>query len=201
MKNEVRNILILLAGALMGCYLTVYADEPATTDILAHSAEYQSHRSAGGLLQLDAQALGELAEMGMNMEDDSSELAEHIIEYAANYLGRPYRAGGKGPSVFDCSGFTSYVFGQHGISLSASSSAQYLQGEKLTLEEVQPGDLLFFSGSRGGRTVGHVALAVEVDNGKIRFIHAARTGGIRYDTYPDGGYYSQRYLGARRVIE
>lgn len=129
-------------------------------------------------------------------------LASEIIDFAEQYLGRPYRSGGKGPKSFDCSGFTSYIFSKFDISLSASSRTQYGQGEHINLEEVRPGDLLFFSGHRGGKSVGHVAMAVDVnEDGSIRFIHASNSKGITYDTYPDGGYYSQRYLGARRVIE
>ena len=135
-----------------------------------------------------------------NVAGDNS-LVFQIIDYAKNYLGRPYRSGAKGPRAFDCSGFTSFVFRNFDISLSPSSRAQYTQGEQINLSEVRPGDLLFFGGRRGGSTVGHVAMAVEVkDNGTIKFIHAAQRG-ICYDTYPDGGYYSKRFIGARRVIQ
>lgn len=175
------------------------------------------------LLDLDDEALQELAELGIDMNDDieedlaeanniltieedltgtNDELAHHIIKYASQYLGKPYRYGARGPSAFDCSGFTSYVFRKYGINLSTSSSAQYTQGRKIRTDEVRPGDLLFFGGRSGNKSVGHVALAVDVDkNGTIKFIHAAIRGGIRYDRYPDGGYYSKRYIGARRVIE
>lgn len=132
---------------------------------------------------------------------DGNSLVCQIIDYAKNYLGRPYRSGAKGPRAFDCSGFTSFIFRNFDISLSPSSRAQYTQGEQIDLNEVRPGDLLFFGGRRGGGTVGHVAMAVEVsDNGTIKFIHAAQRG-ICYDTYPDGGYYSKRFIGARRVIQ
>lgn len=149
----------------------------------------------------------------LNLDDHSSEivsaysnaignsLANQIIDYAKNYLGRPYRSGAKGPRAFDCSGFTSFVFKNFDISLSPSSRAQYTQGEQINLSEVRPGDLLFFGGRRGGSTVGHVGMAVEIkDNGTIKFIHAAQRG-ICYDTYPDGGYYSKRFIGARRVLQ
>lgn len=129
-------------------------------------------------------------------------LASQIIDYATRYLGTPYRSGAKGPNAFDCSGFTSFVFRNFNITLSPSSRDQYNQGEYVSTADVKPGDLLFFAGHRGGKTVGHVAMAVSVsENGTIRFIHASNSGGIRHDVYPDGGYYSQRYLGARRVIQ
>lgn len=123
-----------------------------------------------------------------------------IVEYAKNFLGRPYRSGSKGPKSFDCSGFTSYVFRNFDLSLGASSRDQYRQGIHVSKEELQPGDLLFFSGSRKSGTVGHVGIVTEVNtDGSVKFIHAARKGGIRFDRYPDGGYYSSRYIGARRV--
>ncbi len=129
-------------------------------------------------------------------------LASEIIDYATQYLGKPYRSGAKGPNAFDCSGFTSFVFGNFNISLSPSSRDQFNQGEYVSTADIKPGDLLFFAGHRGGKTVGHVAMAVSVsENGTIKFIHASNSGGIRHDVYPDGGYYSQRYLGARRVIK
>ena len=132
----------------------------------------------------------------------NNELTGEIIDYATKHLGRPYRSGAKGPSAFDCSGFTSYVFKKFDIALSPSSRTQYTQGRKISLDEVRPGDLLFFAGRRGGKTVGHVVMAVDVnEDGSIKFIHAATSKGITYGKYPDDGYYSKRYIGARRVID
>ncbi len=152
-------------------------------------------------LSLDFEAATELGEK-FATHPTNTVLAGQIIDYATRYLGKPYRSGAKGPNAFDCSGFTSFVFNNFNISLSPSSSAQYTQGERITTADIQPGDLLFFAGSRGGKSVGHVAMAVSVsENGTVKFIHASHNGGIRHDVYPDGGYYSQRYLGARRVIQ
>ncbi|MDE5555580.1 MAG: C40 family peptidase [Muribaculaceae bacterium] len=128
-------------------------------------------------------------------------LAGEIISYANRYLGKPYRRGGKGPAAFDCSGFTSFVFRHFGTSLGASSRDQYRQGDAIATSDIRPGDLMFFTTRRAGKSVGHVGIAVDVaPDGKISFIHAAIKGGIRLDTYPDGGYYSHHYIGARRVL-
>ena len=130
-------------------------------------------------------------------------LVDEVIRYAHAFMGRPYRRGGKGPSGFDCSGFTSYVFRNFDIALGPSSRSQYTQGTPVDRNDIRPGDLLFFGGRRSGTTtVGHVGLAVDVaPNGTVTFIHAANGGGIRLDRYPDGGYYSRRYIGARRVLQ
>lgn len=133
-------------------------------------------------------------------EDDFA-MIDDMLKYARKFMGVRYVRGGRSPKGFDCSGFTSYVYSQFGFQLSPSSSTQYTQGKKISRDEVQPGDLLFFTGrsARSGR-VGHVAIAVDSDpvSGEITFIHAARTG-IKIDkiTAP---YYAARFLGARRVI-
>lgn len=138
-----------------------------------------------------------------DIDDGSVDFAmiDDMLNYARKFIGVRYVRGGRSPKGFDCSGFTSYVYSQFGYQLSPSSSTQYTQGKKISRDQVQPGDLLFFTGraARSGR-VGHVAIAVDADpvSGEITFIHAARTG-IKIDkiTAP---YYAARYLGARRVI-
>ncbi len=80
---------------------------------------------------------------------------------------------------------------------------QYAQGSEVPKEDLKPGDLMFFSSPRSGRgRVGHVAMVVDVDpdSGKCTFIHASTSKGVSYQTFPDGGYFSRNYIGAKRVI-
>lgn len=142
----------------------------------------------------------------LDMSDEDGvdkELVSDMISLAHKYVGTHYRRGGKTPSGFDCSGFTSYIFGQFGYTLGASSADQYSDGRKINREDVEAGDLLFFTGrnSHSGR-VGHVAIAIENDplTGDITFIHAAVGGGIRIDKV-SAPYYKARFLGARRVLD
>lgn len=131
-------------------------------------------------------------------------LIESMIDYAKKYLGCRYRAGGKGPKVFDCSGFVGYVWSHFGFKMGSSSRDQYLQGHEVAFADVKPGDLLFFGGRAHGTTrIGHVGMVVSVDEekNKVKFIHAATSSGVKIDQYPDGGYYSNRYIGAKRLIE
>ena len=128
-------------------------------------------------------------------------IADSIIYEAGRHLGKPYCSGNKGPYAFDCSGFTSYVYSQFGFHIGASSRDQWLQGVKISTDHVHKGDLVFFTGhSRGG--IGHVGIVwdVNADNHSFRFIHAATSGGIRIDRYPDAYYYSRRYRGLRRIV-
>lgn len=129
-------------------------------------------------------------------------LISSIISYAKKHLGYKYRSGGKGPKAFDCSGFVGYVWGHFGYKMASSSSAQYHQGEEVNRNDLKPGDLLFFNGRARGGSVGHVGMVVSVnpDTKAVKFIHAATSVGIKIDSYPDGGYYSARYVGAKRII-
>ena len=119
----------------------------------------------------------------------------NVVQVAQQYVGSRYVYGGSSPSGFDCSGFTSYVYKQCGVSLSRTSYAQANQGTAVDKSNLQAGDLLLFTtnGSNGG--ISHVGIYV----GNGQFIHAANPNrGVVYDSI-NSGYYATNYAGARRV--
>ncbi|GAA4629075.1 C40 family peptidase [Cellulomonas oligotrophica] len=73
-----------------------------------------------------------------------------VLEVAARLVGTPYVSGGTTPAGFDCSGFTSYVYAQLGVSLPRTSSAQRYAGTVVSRAEAQPGDLMW--------SPGHIAI-------------------------------------------
>lgn len=131
------------------------------------------------------------------------QMAGSMVDYASKFLGTRYRLGASGPKAFDCSGFTSYVYKNFGITLDRTSRQQYKQGDRVSVDDLQPGDLLFFSSRRSGRgQVGHVAMVVSVDkeSNSCEFIHASVKNGVTYQKFPDNGYYSKNFMGARRIL-
>lgn len=152
--------------------------------------------------ELAAAKIGKNALVEMLEAARPQSIVPDMVAFARNFLGKRYRHGAKGPNAFDCSGFTSYVFKEFGYTLNPSSRAQYTQGHKINKEDIVPGDLLFFSGRRAGSRVGHVGMVIDVDPDKktVKFIHATIGGGVKIDTYPDGGYYGRRFIGARRIL-
>ena len=72
-----------------------------------------------------------------------------VVAIAMQYVGSPYVWGASGPSAFDCSGFTSYVYAQVGISLPRTSGAQAGAGTQVSASEAQPGDLVTWPGHVG----------------------------------------------------
>ena len=71
----------------------------------------------------------------------------------------------------------------------------------ITRNDLQRGDLVFFTSPRSGKGVGHVGIVVDVDplTDTFSFIHASTNNGVTVSRSTDG-YYSRRYIGARRVF-
>ena len=128
-------------------------------------------------------------------------LALKILSEAKVHLGKRYRYGTKGPTTFDCSGFTGFVFAKFGIKLNRSAAGQYEQGTPVDKKNLRPGDLVFFTRS-SVHGVGHVGIVLSVDKKKnsYRFIHASVSKGITIDDFGTSAYYIKRYVGAKRVL-
>ena len=111
-----------------------------------------------------------------------------VVGIAMRYLGVPYVWGGSSPRGFDCSGLVMYAFAQIGISLPHSTYALWNVGVPVSRDQLQPGDLVFFSG------LGHMGIYI----GGNQFIHAPHTGDV-VKISSMTGYYASNYYGARRV--
>ncbi len=114
-----------------------------------------------------------------------------VAKYALKFVGYPYRYGGKDPSGFDCSGFTSYVYKQFGVKIPSSSVAQRSVGRYVPKSELRPGDIVCF------KNTNHVG--IYIGNGK--FVHAStRKTGVKISSL-NSGKYPQRYVTARRIFD
>lgn len=121
--------------------------------------------------------------------------AKSVLQRALTLLGTPYRWGGASPdNGFDCSGLVSYVFRNAlDIDLPRVSREQADAGEPVSdKSELAEGDLVFFG--RRGR-VDHVGIYV----GEGRFVHAPSTGKDVMVSDLDTGYWSGKYMQARRI--
>lgn len=116
-----------------------------------------------------------------------------IVGTARSRLGCAYRMGASGPTVFDCSGFTSWVYSKNGKSLPRTAAAQYSGTARVSKDGLTPGDLVFFAGTyKSG--ISHVGIYI----GGGQFIHAANSKtGVTISSL-NSGYYSAHYAGAGR---
>lgn len=94
---------------------------------------------------------------------DTSSKRNQIVNYALKFKGNPYQWGGTSLTRgADCSGFTQSVFRDNGISIPRDSRSQAAGGKTVSMNSIQPGDLIFYR--RNGR-INHVALYI--GNGKV----------------------------------
>ncbi|MDC8106178.1 MULTISPECIES: C40 family peptidase [Chryseobacterium] len=123
---------------------------------------------------------------------------DNILTEAETYLGTPYRYGGTTRNGIDCSAFVLSVFGAAaGLSLPRVAASQSQEGERVEKENLQKGDLIFFS---HGRRISHVGIVESVsEDGEIKFIHAATSKGVMISSLNDS-YWGPKFRFAKRVI-
>lgn len=120
---------------------------------------------------------------------DTNTKRQNVILTATDLIGIPYIWGGNDLSGFDCSGLIEYVFKNNGIYMPRTTHQQQYIGERIALDQVQPGDLYFFE--EDGQ-VYHVALALADGY----YLHAPSPG--KRVTYGHVNRFSPQF--ANRVI-
>ena len=121
--------------------------------------------------------------------------AQTILDNALALAGTPYKFGGISPETgFDCSGYVRYVFEQAAnLTLPHGARAISQLGKAIPVEQLQPGDLVFFNTLK--KAFSHVGIYI----GDGRFIHAPSSGGGVHIVSMDDPYWVKRFNGARRV--
>ncbi len=129
------------------------------------------------------------------VDNNASEQAVAIANFAMQYVGYPYVYGAESPEYgFDCSGLVYYSFGQFGHKLMRTADDQMdNNGTAVSRDALQVGDLVFFG---NGSYANHVGIYI----GNNNFVHAANpSSGVRVSSMNET-YYANRYLGARRIV-
>lgn len=203
-----KNIKILLSSLIMGAVALTCAAQ-TTSQPATHNAHKNAHKElmANAKKGLDKTVIKQQISQDVanreqiaGLSPESSKLIDDLLAEGRTHLGKRYVHGAKGPSTFDCSGFTSYVYKQFGYNLSPASRMQYTQGTPVDRKDLRKGDLVFFTSRSSGKNVGHVGIVVSADNetGNFKFIHASIRG-VKISDFE--GYYVPRYIGAKRIIE
>ncbi|MDX6435220.1 MAG: peptidoglycan DL-endopeptidase CwlO [Gaiellaceae bacterium] len=128
-----------------------------------------------------------------NILPPTNTLGGQAVALAYRFLGVPYVWGGESPSGFDCSGLTMYVYGQLGIKLGHYTGFQYYAGLRVTRDQLEPGDLVFFHANSAG-VPQHEGMYI----GNGSFIHAPHTGDVVKISSLFDTRYALAYLGAVR---
>jgi len=135
-------------------------------------------------------------EINNNWTEVSKE--DKIVDTAKEFLGIKYVWAANGPDCFDCSGFTKYVYKQNGITLPRYSGHQANAGIKVSFDELEKGDLVFFDTEHKFRgKVNHVGIYI----GDGKFIHASSAKKkVIITSFDKKPFYKRRFLRGERVI-
>jgi len=132
---------------------------------------------------------------GEESNSSSQTVRYRLVKMARTFLGLPYRWGGMSERRgVDCSGLVKVLFAKLHVELLRSSREQIQSGKEISLDQLETGDLVFFS------THGEIPTHVGVYLGNDQFLHAEQKAGRVIITNLKDPWYAKRFLGARRVI-
>lgn len=137
--------------------------------------------------------------IGDGQEPGERAEAEALVEFALQFEGYDYVWGGKEPATgFDCSGLVYYVFHYFNYPVGRTATAQweYEDSWEVSPAQLLPGDLVFFSDTYSLDNITHVGIYI----GNDEFLHAANSRSGVIVTSTESSYYTEKLVGARRII-
>lgn len=127
----------------------------------------------------------------VSLKTEQEDIREKIVRIAKNQLNKKYSYGKQDVySGFDCSGFTQFVYSEVGIKIKRTSAQQYENARKISFEQLQKGDLVFFSTNSG--KPDHVGIYI----GDKKFIHAPSKGKKIQISSFENSYWKEKFHGA-----
>lgn len=170
----------------------------AATDVKVVELAELQRRQAEEAARAQAQQLAAQAGIGISWDAGALPAAPNAvvaraIAAARSRLGAPYVWGATGPSAFDCSGLTQWAYRQAGIVIPRTSRGQYAGLPRVPLDQVLPGDLIFYATDiTNPATIHHVGMYL----GGGLSIYAPQTG----DVVKIGAVGYGRIIGAARPV-
>lgn len=161
------------------------------TENQVRAFQQQHHLKVTG--QVDDTTYFRINEVAFEKEGIHGVRGRDVVNTASRYKGVPYSFGGTTPRAFDCSGYVQYVFRKHNAALPRTADLQYEKGLFVTMRQLQPGDLVFFTTYEPGAS--HVGIYA----GNGLFWSATSSKGVRLCSLSDD-YWRSRYYGAKRVL-
>ena len=170
----VQGLAVLLAFTVVGCSAVNESPKPESVAV--------------------ASVASLVSPIAVKSTPKSMTLLDKVVWNAQKQQGKMYRWGGTSPVTgFDCSGLTQYAFRNGAqVSIPRTAAEQYAAAMKVSKQQSQKGDLVFFNTS--GKRISHVGIYL----GQNRFVHAPRTGKpIATDELT--GYWNRKLVGFGRI--
>jgi cell wall-associated NlpC family hydrolase len=131
-------------------------------------------------------------------EDDLTNIRSEIIDFAHTFMGVPYKWGGHTPDGFDCSGYIWYVFNEFDVELPRVARFQQREATPVEIQDLRPGDLIFFSNSI---RVNHSGIVTSNTGDKLEMIHSSSSLGISVVDVLSSSYWEPRLHSGGRYLD
>ena len=189
---------LVISGTLVASSTTTASTTSGSADAAAASAAAQAaynaalSANASSAAQAAAQSAAQSSQTSSDAASSSDSAASSTpaatgnmaaaISFAEAQLGKEYVYGGTGPDTWDCSGLTQAALAQAGISIPRTSEEQAAAATPVSMNALEPGDLLFWSTDGTAANAYHVAIYI----GNGEYVEAANpSAGVKTDTISD----------------
>jgi hypothetical protein len=168
------NLLLISAFFIAG---NAYAKKHRAAHSSHHAAKSSKGSKTSKRRHHHEEAMLVLPEPSISALYPCSDLVspDSILQFAQTLIGTRYREASSNPLYgFDCSGFVSYVFKYFNFNVPRSSSEYYNAGERVSLEDAKPGDVILFTGTKTHHphSIGHMGIVCCKDSSGMKFIHS-----------------------------
>jgi lipoprotein Spr len=155
------------------------------------SEDIDEIKTYGNLVYEGSKQIIEALEKELKSENKNNGFEGQLLSSSKEWLGTPYLYGGTTHSGVDCSGFVHNVYEELGYELPRTSKQQYGYTTRVSSDEKEVGDLVFF---RRGGDIGHVGIYI----GSNKMIHASTSKGVIIQDL-DNDYLKRTFAGFGRV--
>lgn len=195
-RNQVMKlslILLILSLFLFSCKSTKTLKNESSHTVLTENKVNDS------IAEIYTNDFEEEPTIESDVTSESSNKVFNIIDFAKQFEGVKYRFGGTTKAGMDCSGLVYETFKAFDISLPRISRDMAKQGEKIFINDIKEGDLLFFKTSKKRNIISHVGLVVTALPGNIEFIHSTINQGVIISSLAER-YWYYSFAEARRIL-
>lgn len=199
------SLILILAISSPGFAQIAGYSPPVTSDQACNAAVFSGDALTGfsaSVVRIPASEAPSYEDQNNNTSartvDDVTDIRGDIIDFAHTFMGIPYKWGGHTPDGFDCSGYIWYVFNEFDVELPRVARFQQREATPVEIQDLRPGDLIFFSNSF---RVNHSGIVTSNTGDTLEMIHSSSSLGISVVDVLSSTYWKPRIHSGGRYLD